>query len=121
MIVADFKYSRISTNSPSFVRFLQLPFCSLIDIAIPLSPANRFVAGVGCFSYHEKRWMRFLLPKFLASAGQRRLFAVSVSVPKTTVDENYGSMFRKHDVGLSGKAFVVFSVPETFGEEGFSD
>lgn len=63
----------------------------------------------------------FFCPPLGSGFGKSKVFAVFVSVPETSVDENDGSVFWQNDIRFGGKCFVVKSVAESVDKQKFSD
>ena len=65
--------------------------------------------------------MDFLLPEWCVCFGQDKVFAVLMSMPEASVDENGGPVFFEDNVGRTGKFLYIETVSESFGEQKFAN
>ena len=59
----------------------------------------------------------FLLPEVGVCLGHLEVWAVVVSMPEATVDEDDCAIFAQHDVGMTGESGMVEAIAEAAGKE----
>ena len=59
----------------------------------------------------------FLLPEVGVCLGHLEVWAVVVSMPEATVDEDDSAVFAQHDVGMTGESGMVEAIAEAAGKE----
>ena len=59
----------------------------------------------------------FLLPEVGVCLGHLEVWAVVVSMPEATVDEDDCAVFAQHDVGMTGESGMVEAIAEAAGKE----
>ena len=59
----------------------------------------------------------FLLPEVGVGLGHLEIWAVVVSMPEATVDEDDCAVFAQHDVGMTGESGMVEAIAEAAGKE----
>ena len=60
-----------------------------------------------------------VFPERRVGLWQDKVFASLVTVPKTTVHEDYSAVLAEHKVGMSGKSGIKQPVTETVGKQEF--
>ena len=59
----------------------------------------------------------FLLPEVGACLGHLEVWAVVVSMPEATVDEDDSAVFAQYNVGMTGESGMVEAIAEAAGKE----
>ena len=59
----------------------------------------------------------FVFPKVGVGLGHLEVWAVVVSMPEATVDEDDCAVFAQHDVGMTGESGMVEAIAEAAGKE----
>ena len=59
----------------------------------------------------------FLLPEVGVCLGHLEVWAVVVSMPEATIDEDDCAVFVQHDVGMTGESGMVEAIAEAAGKE----
>ena len=59
----------------------------------------------------------FITPKFSIRFRQRGFRTVQVSMPKASVDKNYGPIFFQYNVGFARQSGVVQTKPKACGKQ----
>lgn len=57
------------------------------------------------------------LPIIDVALGKNEMAATVMTMPKTTIDEDYGAVFAKHEVGMTGQAGMVQPIAEATTEQ----